>query len=56
MAKSLTIERSRQKELEEIKKLNPSEKLDLAAKLSDFCLDLLKAGKEAKNSVSGKKP
>lgn len=55
MAKSLTIERSRERELLEIKKLTPSERLDMAAKLSDLCLELMKAGKEAKKGVSGKK-
>ncbi|WKZ32818.1 MAG: hypothetical protein QY316_13065 [Thermodesulfobacteriota bacterium] len=55
MAKSLTMERSRRKELEDIKKLKPSEKLDMATELSDFCLELMKAGKEAIDSVSGKK-
>ena len=55
MARSLILERSKQKELEKIKKLKPSEKLDLATRLSDLCLELMKAGMEAQNNTTGRK-
>jgi hypothetical protein len=50
------IQRSKEIELEAIKKLRPSERLMIATELSDICIKLMKAGKEAMKNVHGKKP
>ena len=55
MARSKTMERGREKEIKAALKFKPAKKLVLAAKLSDFCLELMKAGAEAKKRVVGKK-
>ncbi|MBI5599228.1 MAG: hypothetical protein HY890_05755 [Deltaproteobacteria bacterium] len=55
MARSKTMERSRVKELRDLRKLTPPERLMLAVKLSDFCLKLKKAGTEAQRRVPRKK-
>lgn len=55
MARSKTMERGREKEIKAALKFTPAKKLDMAAKLSDFCLELMRAGAEAKRHVVGKK-
>lgn len=57
MRRSKTIEKSRAREMEAIKKMPPSAKLLMVARLTDCCLKLTKAGAEAaKRRVIGKKP
>ncbi len=55
MARSRIMERGRLKELQEIKKLTPSERLVIAARLSDICLALAKAGRRASSGCRSKK-
>lgn len=55
MARSKTMERGRKKEIKAILKLKPAEKLAMAAKLSDFCLELRRAGTEANKRAVRKK-
>ncbi|GEM_PF-3022939 len=47
MAKSRTMTRGRELELKAAGRLTPSKRLETAAKLSDLCLKLGKAGREA---------
>jgi len=56
MAKSKTMERSKASESKAARRLKPSEKLSTAAKLSDFCVELMKAGRKVKLRVLRKKP
>ncbi len=47
LAKSRTMTRGRELELKAAGRLTPSKRLETAAKLSDLCLKLGKAGREA---------
>ncbi len=47
MAKSKIMQLSKKKEAGIYKKLTPSEKLMMAVELSDFCMELKKAGEKA---------
>ena len=55
MAISKNMERIRAKDVEAARKMKPSERLELAVKLSDLCIELKKAGLEAKKRVARKK-
>jgi len=56
MAISKNMARGKARELETVRKMKPSERLEMAVKLSDLCLKLEKAGAEAKRRVARKKP
>jgi hypothetical protein len=55
LARSKTIEASRKKELEEYRKMTPSERLSLAVELSELSLELMRAGRKTKKYASIKK-
>ena len=56
MGESKIISLVKEKQREQIKKLTPSQRLELAVELSDLCRELLLAGKKALDDVSIKKP